>query len=395
MTTAETTRLLKAYLDDIGFHGIYKYVTSYQCYYATPHMVGRAHRDQFERFDQYIRGRGAPHALLGCLMMCRGVDAAALGREELVVADALVGEGILRIEEGRYHGDRFQLISYLDTYLLIDARINFPQFGINELYVGVDTYLMLYYLGTETIRRESRTLDLCTGSGIGALALSRFSEQVVAVDVDDAALALAGFNIALNGKAGAIDLRNEDLRDTLDGNHRYDVITCNPPYVPVPDGYGLSIFAAGPGPDGQDYVRLLIGQADRFLTEEGCGYYVTVLPGDDEEPYFLREVEDFCRAGDLAVDAFLDGGLPADRQIAFLAPAMRARNQSVSETQATAALTELLVDRLGARRFYCCTFRVRRDAKSPGLRTFNRSLPRDPMTVPVTEWLQANDISRV
>jgi len=392
--TAETARLLNAYLDTVGFHGIYKFVTSFLCYFATPHMAHGRQRGQFERFDEFIGGQGPGLDLLKCLMTCREVDVDSLTQEERGIADALIDEGMLRLEGRSLRGGRYQLISYLDTYLFIDARINFPQFGRNETYIGGDTYLMLYYLGTERIGRHDRALDICTGTCIGALALSRFSDHVVAVDIDDAALALAGFNLMLNGKDQVVDLRKEDLRDTLEGNDRYDAITCNPPYVPVPPGLNMSLFAAGPGPDGLDYLRMLFAQAGRILTDSGSAYYVAVLGGDDEQPYFFREAEDYCSSDGLTVDAYLDGGLPVDRQIKFLAPAVHEQNTPLSEELATAALSDLLVGRLAIKRFYCCTMRVRRNAATPGLRVFNRNRPEDPSSIPATEWLRVDENRR-
>lgn len=391
MPTAETSRQLKVYLEAVGFHGIYKYVTSFLCYFATPHLTIKELRGRLERFDEFIAGRGPGLGLLKCLMICREVNVDSLTPEERRIADALIDEGILRLEGQSLRGDRYQLISYLDTYLFIDARINFPQFGLNETYIGLDTYLMLYYLGTETIGRHDRALDLCTGTGIGALALSRFSDNVVAVDIDDVALALTRLNLMLNDKDEVVDLRKEDLRDTLEGNGRYDVITCNPPYVPVPPGLSLSLFAAGPGPDGLDYLRLLFARTSRILTDRGCAYYVAVLGGDDEQPYFFREAEDYCSSDGLTVDAYLDGGLPVDRQIKFLAPAVHAQNKPLNEQEASSALSDLLVGRLGVKRFYCCTMRVRRNAAAPGLRVLDRYRPRDPSSIPVTEWLRVEE----
>lgn len=85
-----------------------------------------------------------------------------------------------------------------------------------------------------TIRRPVRAaLDLGTGSGLQALLTSRHAERVVAVDVNERALAFALFNAALNGRSN-IDFRKGSWFEPV-GDDRFDLIVANPPYVVSPD----------------------------------------------------------------------------------------------------------------------------------------------------------------
>jgi len=85
-----------------------------------------------------------------------------------------------------------------------------------------------------TIRRPVRTaLDLGTGAGTQAFLASRHSEHVVAVDVNERAIELAGFNAELNG-IDNVELRQGDWLDPVAGQ-RFDLIVSNPPYVVSPD----------------------------------------------------------------------------------------------------------------------------------------------------------------
>lgn len=79
-----------------------------------------------------------------------------------------------------------------------------------------------------------RILDLCTGSGCLAIlaALAYPRARVDASDVSAAALAVARRNVAAYRLGRRVRLVRSDLFAAL-GRDRYDLILCNPPYVPV------------------------------------------------------------------------------------------------------------------------------------------------------------------
>ena len=89
-------------------------------------------------------------------------------------------------------------------------------------------------------------LDLCTGSGciVAALAKELPKANFVATDISDSALAIAKQNISfakdrttlLSGDLFSA-LTTHDSRLT---NHPFDIITANPPYIPVDDIAKLS-----------------------------------------------------------------------------------------------------------------------------------------------------------
>jgi precorrin-6B methylase 2 len=85
-----------------------------------------------------------------------------------------------------------------------------------------------------TIRRPVRTaLDLGTGAGIQALLAAGHCERVVAVDLNERALAFTRFNAALNDVSN-LDARAGSWFDPVEGE-RFDLIVANPPYVVSPD----------------------------------------------------------------------------------------------------------------------------------------------------------------
>jgi methylase of polypeptide subunit release factors len=73
-------------------------------------------------------------------------------------------------------------------------------------------------------------LDLGTGSGICAIVAARLARQVVAVDINEAAVRCAAVNAALNGAEARIRFRQGDLFAPVAGD-RFDVVFFNPPFA--------------------------------------------------------------------------------------------------------------------------------------------------------------------
>ncbi len=120
-------------------------------------------------------------------------------------------------------------------------------------------------------------LDLCTGSGcLAILAAEAFARaRVDASDVSSVALAVARRNVAAYRLRRRVRLVRSDLFDAL-GRARYDLILCNPPYVPeaemrrLPPEYRHEPrLALASGRDGLDFVRRLIAHAAGHLARRG------------------------------------------------------------------------------------------------------------------------------
>ena len=124
--------------------------------------------------------------------------------------------------------------------------------------------------------RESRIVDVGTGSGVIALSLAKkFPEaQIFAVDVSEDALALTRENAIRLGLSGRVQLRKSNLLENLD--ERFDLIVANLPYIATQDRHTLSqevlhdpevaLFA---GARGDELVRELIEQAPARLRPGG------------------------------------------------------------------------------------------------------------------------------
>ena len=113
-------------------------------------------------------------------------------------------------------------------------------------------------------RIRSATLDLCCGSGVQGLLASRWSGQVVGVDLNPRAIRFSVFNALLNGIEN-IRFLCSDLYTQVDGE-RFDVILANPPFVPSP--VAGCHFRDG-GRDGESVLRPIVERSTEFLTPDG------------------------------------------------------------------------------------------------------------------------------
>jgi methylase of polypeptide subunit release factors len=82
-------------------------------------------------------------------------------------------------------------------------------------------------------KRCDRALDVGTGSGIHALLAAQHAGHVVAVDVNERALAYTQLNAALNDLDN-VECRAGSLFEPVQGES-FDLITCNAPYVVSPE----------------------------------------------------------------------------------------------------------------------------------------------------------------
>lgn len=117
--------------------------------------------------------------------------------------------------EREFYGRRFS----------VDRRVLIPRPDTETL---VERALQV--LATET---PAKVLDLCTGSGaIGiTLAAERPSAHVDLTDISPDALAVAAENAKVLGVAERTRCLRGDLFAALEPDARYDLITCNPPYI--------------------------------------------------------------------------------------------------------------------------------------------------------------------
>jgi release factor glutamine methyltransferase len=123
---------------------------------------------------------------------------------------------------------------------------------------------------------ELQILDLCTGSGCIAIALTKNAQKckIFASDVSEEALDIAGRNASLNGVSGNIMFIKSDLFKDIKG--KFDIIVSNPPYVACHEFETLQKevlkeprIALDGGADGLDFYRNIFEQAPGHLNSGG------------------------------------------------------------------------------------------------------------------------------
>lgn len=114
----------------------------------------------------------------------------------------------------------------------------------------------------------ARVLDLGTGCGIQAMHASRFSTHVVATDISERALRLAGLNVELNGIDG-VEFRRGSLFEPVTGE-RFDRIVSNPPFVITPRAAGVPEYEyRDGGMVGDALVEAVVREAAEHLEPGG------------------------------------------------------------------------------------------------------------------------------
>jgi release factor glutamine methyltransferase len=158
-------------------------------------------------------------------------------------------------------------VEFAGSVFLCDKRALVPR---------PETEQLVELLSSRIENRESRIVDIGTGSGVIALSLAaRFPEaRVTATDISDDALALARENAARLGLTSRIEFLCGDLLIYV--SHVYDLIVANLPYVAANDRETLSRevlhdpeVALFGGERGDEVVRRLIEAAPAKLKPGG------------------------------------------------------------------------------------------------------------------------------
>jgi SAM-dependent methyltransferase len=126
-------------------------------------------------------------------------------------------------------------------------------------------------------------LDLCGGSGIGAIVLSRRARHVVSSDLTNRAARYADFNRQLN-QCNNVEIAVGDLYDSVRGR-TFDRITAHPPYMP---DLGESVTWRDAGQTGETLIQRIVRGLPEFLRPAGTFYTVCVGLDTREGPFEER-----------------------------------------------------------------------------------------------------------
>ena len=146
-----------------------------------------------------------------------------------------------------------------------------------------------FYYGNDSIElsrmlvgAKGSVLDLCSGVGTQALVCARTAAHVTAVEIEPLAAKLFWVNAAMNELSDKVELINGDLLGPVAGRS-FDLISCNPPFMPVAPGVRYPRFADGGG-DGLEIVRRLMAGLPEALTPGGRCEVIGAVLGNGEGP---------------------------------------------------------------------------------------------------------------
>jgi len=214
-------------------------------------------------------------------LVAAGVESARL-ESELLLAKACddCARALLYAELDREMSD--EQVEAFDANLVRRERREplayiLGEWGFRRLTLKTDRRALIPRPETEVVVERAlehiRDLDkprvLDVGTGTGAIALAIADEvpqaQVTAMDVSEDALALARENLELTGINGRVRLVEHDLTSGL-GEHDFDLVVSNPPYVAAGDevdpevaDFEPAALAVYAGDDGRAILERLAG----------------------------------------------------------------------------------------------------------------------------------------
>ncbi|HAF60149.1 MAG TPA: peptide chain release factor N(5)-glutamine methyltransferase [Bacillota bacterium] len=203
--------------------------------------------------------------------------------------DDKICEEYFRLVDIRAGGMPLQYITGSQEFMGLPFRVNekvlIPR---QDTEILVEKALEILKARKET-RGGFRILDLCCGSGAIAVSLAYYLKKakrkaaVLGSDISSDALEVAKENARINGVDRQIRFVEGDLfgpfpKNRKDrGRKQFDMIVCNPPYIPTGVLPTLMrevrehepLLALDGGEDGLDFYRRILEEAWRYLVEEG------------------------------------------------------------------------------------------------------------------------------
>jgi methylase of polypeptide subunit release factors len=162
----------------------------------------------------------------------------------------------------------------------------FPTDAADSVFFGPDTYRFAQLIHAhlqQSFAPIQRAVDIGCGAGVGAILIARARReaQVLAVDINPAALRLTAINAALAEVANVEVLASDVLQGT-EGN--FDLIVANPPYMADPAGRA---YRHGGGSLGAGLSLRIVEQALNRLAPGGSLLlYTGVAMVDGRDPFF-------------------------------------------------------------------------------------------------------------
>lgn len=174
--------------------------------------------------------------------------------------------------------------SSLDDLLFVHS--GFPTDAADSVFFGPDTYRFAQLVHAhlqQNFAPIQRAVDIGCGAGVGAILIARARREaeVLAVDINPAALRLTAINAAL-AEVANVEVLTSDVLQGTEGN--FDLIVANPPYMADPAGRA---YRHGGGSLGAGLSLRIVEQALNRLAPGGSLLlYTGVAMVDGRDPFF-------------------------------------------------------------------------------------------------------------
>lgn len=197
-------------------------------------------------------------------------------------------------------------------------------------------------------------LDLCSGSGIGALLLSRKATRAVASDVTPRAAHYATFNALMNDCAN-VEIVTGDLYATVEGRV-FDRIIAHPPYMPAL--HDTTLWRDG-GEVGEVLVQRIVAGLPQHLRAGGTAY-ILCLGIDTKDGQFEERARAWLGESADEFDVFSAYGEESTPQSVAESIVNRARGAEASDQ----ARLEQAFERIGTLRLVYGALVIHRRAEN-------------------------------
>ncbi|WP_322846728.1 class I SAM-dependent methyltransferase [Pseudomonas sp. B33.4] len=173
--------------------------------------------------------------------------------------------------------------SSLDDLLFVHSA--FPTDAADAVFFGPDTYRFAQLIHAhlqQNFAPIQRAVDIGCGAGVGAILIGRARReaQVLALDINPAALRLTAINAVL-AEVANVEVRASDLLQGVDGE--FDLIVANPPYMADP---AERAYRHGGGTLGAGLSLRIVEQALNRLAPGGSLLlYTGVAMVDGRDPF--------------------------------------------------------------------------------------------------------------
>ncbi|MEX3772704.1 methyltransferase [Pseudomonas sp. MYb118] len=187
------------------------------------------------------------------------------------------------LEESNGHLKSLVRWSSLDDLLFVHS--GFPTEAADSVFFGPDTYRFAQLIHNhlqQSFTQVRRAVDIGCGAGVGAIVIARarHEAQVLAVDINPAALRMTAVNAAL-AEVNNVRVEASDVLRDVDGS--FDLIVANPPYMADPAGRA---YRHGGGALGAQLSVRIVEQALKRLTPGGSlVLYTGVAMVDGCDPF--------------------------------------------------------------------------------------------------------------